>query len=41
MLYDLHENVLPFSIEETGSDFSRYKNSNYGVVFPIYEIEKY
>jgi lipopolysaccharide transport system ATP-binding protein len=40
-LYDLHENVLPFTIEETGSDFSRYKNLNYGVVFPRYEIEKY
>lgn len=38
--YDLHENVLPFTIEETGSDFSRYKNLNYGVVFPIYEIEQ-
>jgi len=39
-LYDLHENVLPFTIEETGSDFSRYKNLNYGVVFPMYDIEK-
>jgi lipopolysaccharide transport system ATP-binding protein len=38
--YDLHENILPFSIEETGSDFSRYKSLNYGVVFPIYELER-
>jgi lipopolysaccharide transport system ATP-binding protein len=40
-LYDLHENVLSFTVEETGSDFSRYKNSNYGVVFPVYEIKQY
>jgi lipopolysaccharide transport system ATP-binding protein len=40
-LYDLHENVLAFTIEETGSDFSRYKNLNYGVVFPLYEIERF
>jgi lipopolysaccharide transport system ATP-binding protein len=38
--YDLHENVLSFTIEETGSDFARYKDLNYGVVFPKYEIER-
>jgi lipopolysaccharide transport system ATP-binding protein len=39
-LYDVQENVLPFIIEETGSSFSRYKNLNYGVVFPIYQIHR-
>ncbi|WP_259065439.1 ABC transporter ATP-binding protein [Mucilaginibacter sp. X4EP1] len=39
-LYDLHENALSFTIEETGSNFSRYNNSNYGVVFPTYQITR-
>ncbi|MGZ3756202.1 MAG: ABC transporter ATP-binding protein [Mucilaginibacter sp.] len=39
-LYDVHENVLNFAVEETGSEFSRYKNLNYGVVFPQYQIER-
>ena len=37
-IYDLHENVLSFAVEETGSDFARY--SNYGVIFPTYTIER-
>ena len=39
-IYDLHENILGFKIEETGSKFSAYSSSDYGVVFPSYQIEK-
>jgi len=38
--YDLRENILHFNVEETGSDFFRYKGLNYGVVFPQYKMEK-
>ncbi len=36
--YDLQDDVLDFSIIETGSDFARYTGSNYGNVFANYEI---
>jgi len=37
-VYDLQDDVLNFSIQETGSDFARYHGSNYGSVFAKYEI---
>ena len=39
-LYDLKEDVLSFSILETGSEFSRYKSDDYGSVFAKYEIKQ-
>lgn len=38
--YDLLENILPFSLLDTGSEFSRYENLNYGSVFAQYSITK-
>jgi lipopolysaccharide transport system ATP-binding protein len=40
-LYDVHENVIPFDVVETGSNFSRYKDLHYGVVFPQYKIQRF
>jgi lipopolysaccharide transport system ATP-binding protein len=37
-IYDLQDDVLNFSIIETGSDFARYNGANYGNVFAKYEI---
>ena len=37
-IYDLHDDVLNFSVLETGSDFARYNGANYGNVFAKYEI---
>jgi lipopolysaccharide transport system ATP-binding protein len=37
-IYDLQDDVLNFSIIETGSDFAKYNGANYGNVFAKYEI---
>lgn len=37
-IFDLHEDVLSFSVLETGSDFARYYGANYGNVNAIYEV---
>ncbi|RYZ08847.1 MAG: ATP-binding cassette domain-containing protein [Myxococcales bacterium] len=37
--YDLQEDIMPFNVVETGSEFSRYKNADYGCVFARYSIE--
>jgi len=39
-LYDLLEDILPFTILETGSDFFRYQGLDYGSVFVKYSINK-
>ena len=41
--YDLQDDILPFTIVETGSDFARYEGLDYGCVFvnpSIRKIEK-
>lgn len=38
--YDLQDDILPFTITETGSDFSRYEGADYGCVFASYSIRK-
>jgi lipopolysaccharide transport system ATP-binding protein len=40
-LYDLQEDILPFTIAETGSEFARYEGADYGSVFAKYTIKKY
>lgn len=37
-IHDLHEDILPFIISETGSNFSQYNSLDYGCVFPNYSI---
>lgn len=37
-LYDLQDDILPFTITETGSDFARYEGLDYGSVFANYSI---
>jgi lipopolysaccharide transport system ATP-binding protein len=39
-MFDLQEDILPFTIVETGSDFSRYQGIDYGSVFVKYSINK-
>jgi lipopolysaccharide transport system ATP-binding protein len=39
-LYDLQDDILPFNIIETGSDFARYEGANFGSVFAKYSINK-
>ncbi|HTB51220.1 MAG TPA: polysaccharide ABC transporter ATP-binding protein [Ferruginibacter sp.] len=39
-LYDLQDDILPFTIIETGSDFARYEGANYGSVFANYSINR-
>jgi lipopolysaccharide transport system ATP-binding protein len=39
-LYDLQDDVLPFTIVETGSDFARYSGAEYGSIFAQYKINK-
>jgi len=39
-LFDLQQNILPFSILETGTEFQNYKSSDYGYVFAKYTIQK-
>jgi lipopolysaccharide transport system ATP-binding protein len=39
-LFDLQEDILPFTILETGSDFFRYQGVDYGSVFVKYSINK-
>jgi lipopolysaccharide transport system ATP-binding protein len=36
---DLQDDVLPFSIVDTGSDFARYEGANYGSVFAAYSVK--
>ncbi len=38
--YDLHNDVLPFRVLETGSHLARYEGANYGSVFARYSIQK-
>jgi lipopolysaccharide transport system ATP-binding protein len=38
-IFDMHEDVLPFSIIDTGSKFAIYSGQNYGTVFAKYSIE--
>lgn len=38
-IFDMHEDVLPFSIIDTGSKFAMYSGQNYGTVFAQYSIE--
>lgn len=37
-MYDLKEDVLAFTVLETGTDFARYNGADYGRVFANYEI---
>ncbi|MFM7852622.1 MAG: hypothetical protein ACKO96_12080, partial [Flammeovirgaceae bacterium] len=37
-LFDLQDDVVPFSVVETGSEFSMYDGLDYGCVFPNYSI---
>ena len=39
-LIDLQEDILPFTVIETGSDFFRYQGADYGSVFVKYSINK-
>ena len=39
-LYDLQDDILPFTIIDTGSDFARYDGLDYGSVFANYSINK-
>lgn len=39
-LHDVNEDVLPFTLVDTGSEFSRYQGLNYGSVFAKYSIRK-
>jgi lipopolysaccharide transport system ATP-binding protein len=39
-LYDLQDDILPFTITDTGSDFARYEGSDYGCVFVNSSIRK-
>jgi lipopolysaccharide transport system ATP-binding protein len=36
---DLRDDVLPFNVVDTGSEFSRYVGGDYGSVFARYSIE--
>ena len=38
--YDLHDDILPFTVSETGSNFARYEGMNYGCVFVNHTIRK-
>ena len=38
--YDVHNSISTFTINETGSDFTRYENIDYGYVCAKYEILK-
>lgn len=39
-LFDLQDDILPFNIIDTGSDFARYEGADYGSVFANYSIHK-
>ena len=39
-LFDLQDDILPFNIIDTGSDFARYEGADYGSVFANYSINK-
>jgi len=36
---DLQDDVLPFNVIDTGSEFSRYQGADYGCVFARYSVE--
>lgn len=38
--YDLNDDVCPFSIVDTGSDFAQYPAGSYGAISPIYTLHK-
>lgn len=38
--HDLQDDVLPFTIIETGSEFARYEGADYGCVFANYSIRQ-
>jgi len=38
--YDLQDDILPFTIYETGSDFAKYEGQDYGCVFVKHETRK-
>lgn len=40
LYYDLQDDVLAFSVLETGSEFARYEGLDYGCVFANYSIDK-
>jgi lipopolysaccharide transport system ATP-binding protein len=37
-LFDLQDDIVPFSVVDTGSEFSMYDGLDYGCVFPNYSI---
>jgi len=39
-LFDLQDDILPFNVIDTGSDFARYEGADYGSVFANYKIDK-
>lgn len=38
-IFDMQEDVLPFTVMETGSDFARYEGANIGPVFARYAVK--
>ena len=38
-IYDVQDDICPFSIIDTGSGFAAYENADYGCVFPVYETK--
>lgn len=38
-IYDVQDDICPFSIIDTGSDFAAYESADYGCVFPVYQIK--
>lgn len=38
-LYDVHDDILPFNVTDTGSEFARYDGLDYGSVFAKYTIK--
>jgi hypothetical protein len=39
VVHDVYDDVLPFHILDTGSDFAKYGSANYGSVFARYSVE--
>jgi lipopolysaccharide transport system ATP-binding protein len=39
-VHEVHDDVLPFFVLETGSDFAKYGTANYGSVFARYSVEE-
>lgn len=38
-MFDVNEDICPFELLESGSEFARYSGADYGVVFSSYKIE--